>query len=210
MRRILQELEQLKESEISKKIASRMKDFEKVTVGGDAAVFSELCFCLMTANFQAEKSMKIQEALKKKFHSMSQEGLVKELRKHGHRFPNTRASFIFEARKHRRGIKAKLESFEEDDARREWVVKNVKGLGMKEASHFLRNIGYKNYAIIDFHIIDKLADSKIIDPPKNKSLTPKKYLEVESVLKKIGEKSGLNQGELDLYLWYSETGKILK
>ncbi|GAJ17855.1 unnamed protein product, partial [marine sediment metagenome] len=29
---------------------------------------------------------------------------------------------------------------------REWVVKNFKGLGYKEASHFLRNIGYKNFA----------------------------------------------------------------
>ena len=90
------------------------------------------------------------------------------------------------------------------------MVENVKGLGFKEASHFLRNIGYKNLAIIDFHIVDILAGNKMIDKPKNRSLTRKRYLEIESVLRKLGEKTKLSQAELDLYLWYMETGKILK
>jgi N-glycosylase/DNA lyase len=35
-------------------------------------------------------------------------------------------------------------------------------------------------------------------------------LEIEEVLKELSEKTNINLGELDLYLWYEETGKILK
>ena len=92
--------------------------------------------------------------------------------------------------------------------RENWLAKNIKGLGMKEASHFLRNIGYKNVAIIDFHILDLLARYGLIEKPK--TMTPKKYIEIENELKKISEKTGINLGELDLYLWYKETGKDLE
>jgi N-glycosylase/DNA lyase len=91
---------------------------------------------------------------------------------------------------------------------REWLVNNVKGLGMKESSHFLRNIGYKDLAIIDFHIVDLLEREKLIERPK--TITPKKYLEIEQILAELGKKTNLNLAELDLYLWYLETGKILK
>jgi len=77
-------------------------------------------------------------------------------------------------------------------------VENIKGLGFKEASHFLRNIGYKNIAIIDFHIIDLLVKYKIIETPK--TMTSKNYLEIEEILNKIAKKTSINLGELDLYL----------
>ena len=79
---------------------------------------------------------------------------------------------------------------------------------MKEASHFLRNIGYLNYAIIDFHIIDLLVNQNIIERPK--TLTNNRYIEIEKTLKEISKKLDLTLGELDLYLWYLETGTILK
>ena len=46
--------------------------------------------------------------------------------------------------------------------KREWVVKNVKGLRYKEDSHFLRNIDYKNIAIIDFHILGLFLKNGLI------------------------------------------------
>ena len=91
---------------------------------------------------------------------------------------------------------------------RDWIVKNVKGIGYKESSHFLRNIGFDNYAIIDFHIIDLLINHNLIKKPKY--LTKKKYLEIENLLREIARKTDLTLAELDLYLWYLETGKILK
>jgi len=90
----------------------------------------------------------------------------------------------------------------------EWLVKNISGIGYKEASHFLRNIGFTNLAIVDFHILNLLARHGLIEKPK--TLTRKKYLEIEEVLRAIAEKLDLNLAELDLYLWYMETGKVLK
>jgi N-glycosylase/DNA lyase len=210
MKALLKELTDLKNSDIRRVIDTRISEFERFKKASDADLFSELCFCLMTANFQAEKSIKIQDALCTVFPALPEEKLSAELRKHGHRFPNMRAKFIVEARKHNKGLRAVLDSFSDDQARRNWLVGNVKGLGMKESSHFLRNIGYRNYAIIDFHIIDKLADSGLVEKPKNKSLTQKKYVEIENILKEIGRQAKLSQAELDLYLWYAETGKVLK
>jgi N-glycosylase/DNA lyase len=207
---LVRELGVLKRSSIHGSVDSRIAEFEKFRNAGDAELFPELCFCLLTANFQAEKSIRIQQALCSAFPAIPEEKLALELRKSGHRFPNTRAKFIVEARKHKRGLRAKLESFKSDEARRTWLVENVKGLGMKEASHFLRNVGYKDYAIIDFHIVDKLVRAGLVEQPKSKSLTPKKYLEIENCLKVLGKKAGLSQAELDLYLWYAETGKVLK
>jgi N-glycosylase/DNA lyase len=126
----------------------------------------------------------------------------------GHRYPGMRARFIVEARKHKNSLKETIQSFGSEENAREWLAKNVKGLGYKEASHFLRNIGFDNLAIIDFHIIDILAKHGMIERPK--TLTKKKYLEIEGVLKRIAKKLGMNLAELDLYLWCAETGKVLK
>jgi N-glycosylase/DNA lyase len=136
--------------------------------------------------------------------------LSKTLKNLGHRFPNTRAKYIIQARLHKDNLVKILSSFKDDKEKREWIVKNIKGLGMKESSHFLRNIGYNDLAIIDFHIMDLLHSHKIIEKPKNKSLTPKKYIEIENILEKICKATNLTQGELDLYLWYKETGTVLK
>ena len=87
-------------------------------------------------------------------------------------------------------------------------MRNIKGLGYKESSHFLRNIGYDDYAIIDSHILDLLKRNNLVTPPK--TLTRKKYLEIEAILRAIATRTDLTLAELDMYLWYMETGKILK
>ena len=130
------------------------------------------------------------------------------MRKLGHRYPNTRAKYIVEARKLKNSLKSILYSFNDEVKLRKWLVKNVKGIGFKEASHFLRNIGYTNLAILDFHILNILVKHKLIE--KLKTLTKRKYLEIENLLREIARILNLNLAELDLYLWYMETGKVLK
>ena len=102
----------------------------------------------------------------------------------------------------------KIFSIKDRYEKREWLVKNIKGLGFKESSHFLRNIGFFDYAIIDFHIVDILVDNKIIQKPKN--LNKENYLTIEKKLEKLANKTNLSLGELDLYLWYMETGTVYK
>ncbi|MAG50934.1 N-glycosylase [archaeon] len=197
MKNLLRSIENLKKNKISNLINSRIKEFK--TKNSDNELFKELCFCILTANFNAEKTIKIQEEINDDFLTLPESELSNKLKEFGHRYPNARTKYIIEARKYKDSLKNKS---------RGWLIKNIKGLGYKEASHFLRNIGHNDYAIIDFHIIDVLIKNNLIEKPK--TLTKTKYLEIESLLKEISEKSNLSLAELDLYLWYTETGKILK
>ncbi len=210
METLIKIIENLKNSPIKQIIDSRMKEFSELGKKSSNEIFKELCFCLLTANFSAHGGIKIQDAVGDGFLILPEDELAKKLSELGHRFPNTRAKYIFEARKYKEDIKEILNNLKNELEAREWIVKNIKGLGMKESSHFLRNIGYKNLAIIDFHIIDLLARNNLIEKPKSKSLQPKKYIEIENLLGEIAKKTNLSLGELDLYLWYEETGKVLK
>ena len=198
-------INELKKSEISKTIFKRIKEFESVKKEN---LFSELSFCILTANFNAEKCIQIQNKIGKDFSILSQKELASELKKLGHRFPNTRANYISEAKNFQEFL---FGLSNDGKAEREKLVKNFKGIGTKEASHFLRNIGFKDVAIIDFHIIDLLNRERLIKfDRKKQALNKKIYLEIENILEKLAKKVNLSLAELDLYLWYLETGKVLK
>jgi len=207
MNEILNKIEELKISEIGKTINNRIAEFKNFDTGSNDGLFKEACFCLLTANFNAEKSIKIQNEIGDCFISDSEKIISQKLKNYGHRFPNARASYISKFKDCKEQLK-KIINHHDRLAIRDWFVKNVKGLGYKEASHFLRNIGFDDYAIIDFHIIDILVKNKLIKRPK--TLTKNKYFEIENLLRKIAKKTGLTLAELDLYLWYMETGKVLK
>jgi N-glycosylase/DNA lyase len=158
--------------------------------------------------FASERCISIQKEMGRDFRVLSEEELAAGLKKHGHRFPNTRAKYIAEAQGCELDLYRQIGSGLE---RREKLVQDIKGLGMKEASHFLRNIGFKDVAIVDFHIIDLLNREGLIEYGRRSgSLTKVKYLEIEKVLRELADRVGMNLAELDLYLWYIETGKVLK
>ena len=207
---LIQTINNLKKSEIKKIIDSRIKEFSELGKNSINEIFKEMCFCLLTANFSAQGGIKIQKEIDDGFLTLSEINLAKKLSELGHRFPNARAEYIILARQKINILKKILNNNESALKKREEIVKNIKGLGMKEASHFLRNIGYKDLAIVDFHIIDLLVKNNLIVQPNSKSLNTKKYIKIENLLKQIAQKINLNLGELDLYLWYQETGKILK
>ncbi len=202
------EVKKLKESGIAKIIKERIKEFEEIGKGSNEEIFKELAFCLLTANYSAEGGMKIQRLLDEGLITLPEEELERRLRDLGHRFPKTRAKYIVNARKLIPRLKDILGSFNDEKALREWLVKNVKGLGYKEASHFLRNVGFKNLAIVDFHIVDLLVRYGLMEKPK--SMTKRRYMEIENLLEQIARETELSLAELDLYLWYMETGKVLK
>lgn len=203
MEKLIEDIEKLKKSKVKRIIDKRMKEFENVE---KSKIFSEICFCILTANSSAERCIHVQKHAEDCFENLPQEELAKKLKKHGARFHNKRAGYIVEAREKIKKLNSVLKK--NSKKAREWLVENIKGYGMKEASHFLRNVGFKDIAIIDFHIIDLLVKHDLIKKPK--TLTKKKYLEIEKLLKKISDRTNLNLAELDLYLWYMETGKILK
>jgi N-glycosylase/DNA lyase len=203
MENLVAKLMRLKKSSLAKKVNARIREFASVS---QKNMFSELCFCLLTANFNAQRCIIIQKKLGTKLKKLSKHLLSTRLKALGHRFPNTRAGYIIEARTCQNALKG-IRAMQAKQAR-EWLVDNIKGLGMKEASHFLRNIGFTNLAIIDFHIIDLLVRNKMIKRPK--TLNKTSYLKIEKILKKLAKQTNLNLSQLDLYLWYLETGKLLK
>ena len=201
-------VENLRESHVRAVVDSRINEFRRLGEGSSRDLFKEMSFCILTANYSAEKSMRMQSAIGEGFITLTEEALANRLREMGHRYPEARASYIVQGRGHADSLKDELASLPSPADARKWLADSIKGLGYKESSHFLRNIGYLDLAILDFHILDVLERHRCITKPK--ALTRKRYVEVESVLRELSERIGLALGELDLYLWYSETGKVLK
>ncbi|MCK5112697.1 MAG: N-glycosylase/DNA lyase, partial [Thermoplasmatales archaeon] len=161
MEKLLESIDILKESNVGTLVDTRIKEFKEIDRGSGDDLFNELCFCVLTANFNAEKCIMIQSEIGDEFLTLSEEGLAKRLAELGHRYPNTRAKYISESAKYKDSLKNIVHSSEGKELR-EWLVKNIKGFGYKEASHFLRNIGFDDYAIIDFHIVDILVRYNLI------------------------------------------------
>ncbi|ADG13009.1 DNA-(apurinic or apyrimidinic site) lyase [Methanocaldococcus infernus ME] len=206
---LIKKIEELKNSEVARIIEERIKEFKAFKDKPNEEWFKELCFCLLTANSSAELGIKIQKEIDDGFLYLSQEELEKRLRELGHRFYKKRAEYIVKARKYKDNIKDIIQNFRDEKRGREFLVKHIKGLGYKEASHFLRNVGYDNIAIIDRHILRELHDNNYIkEIPK--SLSKKRYLEIEKILEDIARETRLKLSELDLYIWYLRTGKVLK
>lgn len=208
LEQLLNELRRLIETDTKRLVDEKIRSFIQLRSKDITEIFKELCFCILAAGYSAEKSLRIQERINDGFLKLPEKELVEELRRLGHRYPETRAKYIVRARRKLDQVKNVLDTLVDCKQIREWLVENIDGLGYKEASHFLRNIGCLEVAIIDFHILNLLEKYEITEKPR--TLTRKKYLEIEKTLEEISRIVGLKPGELDLYLWYMETGKIVK
>jgi len=206
--RLIELLEDLKRSEISLLVDRRISEFKRLRRESSREIFKELCFCILCANYSAERSIRIQREIDDGFLTLPPSQLIRRLREMGHRFPRSRASYIIAARRYSDSIKDVISSLNDPREIQEWLIRNIRGIGLKEASHFLRNIGYSDLAIIDFHILNLLDRYGIIKKPK--TMTKSRYLQIEDELRRLSRDAGLSLAELDLYLWYIETGKILK
>ncbi|ADI74912.1 DNA-(apurinic or apyrimidinic site) lyase [Methanohalobium evestigatum Z-7303] len=203
-------VEDLKADDISEIVDKRIREFESLYKKGNKEWFNELCFCLLTANSSARLGIDIQDYMKENdgFLTYDQKELSTVLKQMGHRFYEKRAEYIILARDNAADIRDKITSMENEFTAREWIVKKIKGIGYKESSHFLRNVGYKHLAILDKHILRILSNSGLIEVPK--TLTRKKYYNIEQVFSSLAEEASLTPAELDLYLWYTQTGEVLK
>ena len=203
---LIQEIKKVERLSTAKLIEKRLKEFNDLGKKGDREWFSELCFCILTANSKAQTALLIQKELHNGgFLCYPHEKVSECIKRNKHRFHNNKAKYIVEARNYK-NIKSILVK---SDKPREWLVQHIKGLGYKEASHFLRNVGYTDYAIVDRHILNILIDNNMIKE-KPLSLNKNVYFDIEKKLAILGKKVNMNQAKLDLYLWYIKTGKVLK
>jgi len=194
------------EEKIGKDIKNKLEEFEKNKNLSKEEKFIELCFCILVANSSMEKTFKIWKEIGYDFLRLSKRELAQKLKEFGYRFYNKRAEYIIEARKKIDLLEEILKMNDEFEIRNE-LVKNFKGIGWKEASHFLRNLGYKNFAIIDRHVLKVLKQFRIIERIP-KSLSKKVYLDIENKLRSVAKALKMNLAELDFYLFYISSGKI--
>jgi len=197
---------------VQEKIRSRLNEFDRLREkGSDEDIFAELVFCLLTPQSKAQSCWKTVETLLNKNLLLkgNEDQISKELNRV--RFRYKKAEYIIEARKlFSAGIKSKINEFNDVYNVRDWLVQNVKGMGYKEASHFLRNIGFgEELAILDRHILKNLQSLGVIEEIPS-SLTKKRYFEIEKKMKKFSEKVKILMSHLDLVLWHKETGEIFK
>jgi N-glycosylase/DNA lyase len=189
-------------------IRKRLLDFATVPT---TEYFYELIYCLLTPQSSAINAGRAVEHLKQAEREGEAVDPVQVLADPAHyiRFHNTKSKRIGEARRLFPVIVRELSNGSTSHELREWLVNNVKGLGWKEASHFLRNIGHQNLAILDRHILKNLKRHAVLRRLP-KTLTKRRYLQIEQKFRFFAEVVGISMDELDLLFWSNETGKILK
>lgn len=192
-------------------VEQRIMEFKSVKDAPSEEWYKELVYCLLTAYSSAELGKRCLDSLCEG--DLLTKGSLKEIAEcvtdEGHRFANQRSEYIYQTRHLTDKIKDIITSFKDTKAARDWLRKNIKGIGWKESSHYLRNVGYLDLAIIDRHILSNMKEHGLIDD-ETLSLTKRRYLRYERILKRVACKVDIPVGEMDLYLWYRKTGQVLK
>ena len=192
-----------------------IKGYKKAWKGSEREVFAEMSFCILTPQSKARNAWKAITDLIE--NNLLYTGTPEEIAGFLNivRFKNNKSRYHVELR-NLMTVDGKLQPkkilSEQGDVfqKRAWILKNVKGMGLKEANHVLRNLGFgENIAILDRHILRNLAELKVIDEVP-KSVNEKKYYEIEEKMREYSKFSGINMDELDLVLWYKEAGEIFK
>jgi N-glycosylase/DNA lyase len=202
-------------SKFKEEIENRRDKFKKI--GKNATpeeLFVELAFCILTPQSKAKMCWEAVLEMSKKDILLrgTKKAINKELQKV--RFKNKKTDYLLEARnkffKDNNSIYNNIKKTKSPVALREYLVKNVKGIGYKEASHFLRNIGLgAEIAILDRHILRNLVGLGVIKKyPTN--LSEKKYVEIEVKMKKLSKHLDIPMDTLDHVFWAKETGEVFK
>lgn len=204
-------------NEIKPEIQKRLQDFRDVWNNGkDREIFIEIAFCVLTPQ---SKAVNAWSAINKLIDTkLLFEGKAEEIAEYLNvvRFKNTKAENLVRLREIMTNDKGEFitkqlfASMNDSFERREWIVKNVRGMGWKEASHFLRNVGFgEELAILDRHILRNMERLDVIESIP-KTITGKNYVEMEAKLREYVKTIDIPMDEMDLLLWYKEAGEIFK
>ncbi|MDD3725663.1 MAG: N-glycosylase/DNA lyase [Candidatus Ratteibacteria bacterium] len=193
-------------------IEERMEELKRGKTEEDIA--KEFFFCLLTPQCRARVCWDNIENLYNK--GILQKGDRKTIADnfYGIRFRNNKADYIVEARdKFFNGgcsLKKIIDSNKDPIVLREYIVSNVRGMGWKEASHFLRNIGRgEKFAILDRHILKGLYMCAIIKSIPG-TLTKARYMDIENSMRDFADNIGIPLAHLDLVFWYCFNKEIFK
>ena len=203
-------------------ILARLADFAAVP---QSEWFYELCYCLLTPQSRAAHAGLVVAALKEQRFFEDGGDMLHLLRNKETyiRFHNVKHRRLHAVRERWSEIERLLESGRtgipglvstgieaaSSLALRDTLVRVVGGFGMKEASHFLRNIGFRGLAILDRHLLTNLVRCGVYAEVPLVS-TPARYRLVEQAFLKFADDAQIDLDELDLLFWSAQTGIILK
>lgn len=196
-------------------VDNKIKEYKEAFNYDNKKFFCEVAFCILTPQSKAIKSWEIIETLHENglLYTGDYEQIVDYL--NAIRFKHTKAKRLIMLRElmtidGELNPKKVLMNNKDIKKIREWIIKNINGMGLKEASHVLRNLGMgEDIAILDRHILRVLKDLNVIDEIP-KTLTYKKYIEIENKMREYSKYSKITMDRLDLVLWYRQVGYIFK
>lgn len=187
-----------------KEIQEKLKEYKNIS---EEEWFYELCFCLLTPGSKAlvaDRCVKTFKELDFKNKEIDIHPYISHIR-----FHNRRNNYLQQLKQQYPEIHKKIKLEKDSIGLRNWLAQNVKGIGLKEASHYLRNIGHRDLAIIDRHILKGLKRAKVIKEVPE-SLSKNKYLDLEQKFKEFSKQINIPMDELDLLFWSMETGRVFK
>ncbi|MEK6851614.1 MAG: DNA lyase [Candidatus Thermoplasmatota archaeon] len=194
-------------------IERRLRDFRRVGLGTDRELFAELAFCLFAIQTSARRSDGAVRGLTANglLWRGSQREIAAFLRSRV-RFHNHKAAYLVAARDRFFGggdsITGLVRSPPSES--RQWLIRTIDGIGHKEASHFLRNVGRgEDFAILDRHILKNLVRHGVIRGIPT-SLTDKRYLAIEERVRAFADDVRIPMAAIDLIFWSRETGEVFK
>jgi len=201
-----------------REIRARLREFRRLwRTASDRQLWEEMVYCIFTAGASAKMGLRSVEAIRPLLATGPPQAMTRALVAAGaHRFPNARPRYVVITRDYLQDscsmrLRERLRSFRDPVERRDWLATEprIKGVGYKEASHFLRNIGFQGYGILDKHIVRSLAELGVIDSPKPPA-TRRRYLDTEARMRQFAGDVKIDFDELDLVLWSMKTGEVLK
>ena len=199
----LLELYELRKEEIRKRLSEFREAFQKAD---DLRIFHELSFCILSSGVGPKIAGQCMSAIGEKLMDGEENELLSPLEAI-HKYAGNASRHIVFTRKYLKEehgflLKSLVSSFEDRLERRDFFARNpgIKGLGYTQASHFLRNLGFSGYAILDRNNLESLFELGIVSEAKY-PLTKKRYIETENLMTDAARELGISLDEFDLLLW---------
>lgn len=192
----------------SRNIQSKLLEFSEVP---RELYFYELCFCICTPQSKASNALIVQNQLMEIDYFLDDitPDFILAEKSNYIRFHHQKAIYLCQMKVQWNQISDILNSNLSNEEKRIWLAINIRGIGFKESSHFLRNIGYRNLAILDRHILRNLVDCEVFDSIPN-ICNISQYQAIEKKYADFAEKVNIPMDELDLLFWSNMTGSIIK
>lgn len=196
-------LYELRKEEIQNRLLEFRQAFQDAD---DRQIFRELSFCILSSGVGPKVAGQCMRAIGEKLVDGEEDELLGRIGAI-HKYAENASRYIVFTREYLKKehgflLRSLVSSFEDGVERRDFFAKNpgIKGLGYMQASHFLRNLGFSGYAILDRNNLASLSELGIIGETKY-PLTRKRYLETESLMMEAAHKLGVSLDEFDLLLW---------